>query len=785
MVNCNHCGREIPAESHFCPYCGTATGAEDQPSLPLEALEAAAQETLVGTTIEEGMRGIQETVSAIAADLSRQSNRLGRLEQAIFGVSSEPSSQPPTTTSPSAPQSAGPRPAPGHTAASAATPAATVPLRSPVLSARPPSGGILAGLSNWNWEWLFGGNWLARIGIVAVIMGIVFFLKLAIDNSWIGETGRVVLGIVVGLALLGGGEFWRGKYPIWAQPLTGGGIAVLYVSIFASFSLYGLISALTALGFFFLLTVTAAALSLRYEAMAIAILGIIGGFATPLLLSEQLLDQRALLAYVLVLDIGVLSLATFRNWRWFTLLGWLGSLILFAFWNIELEPSLFLSQVGITLIFLIFVGATTLFHVIWRRVPGPADLALMLLNAASYFGISYGQLFSDFRPWMGGFTLLLAVFYGLLGYSVLLRSKEQVYLTFFTLGIAVVFLTIAVPVQLGGPWISVAWAVEGAVLIWLSFALRMPHIRLFGLGVFIAFAVWLLFIDTPDAFATKSQPFLNTYALAYVVGIGITFLVAYLLRRERESLLPWEEYLFPAFLVAGNVLVTVAIPTQASGTWIAVAWAAEAVILMGLSFILNLYQVRLFSLGVFAIVALRLVGFDTFNVDSRTFKPIMNLRFLAFGVGIASMYLAALILWMQREKYFFDQEKLLIPVFLVAANVLTLWLLSAEVIASVDSEFFGVPQRLASDVTSLSLSILWATYAGIVLVVGVTQSLRWIRLGGLGLLAIPVIKLFVYDVFSLEQEYRVVAFLGLGGILVAGGFLYQRYGRVIRGFLLE
>ena len=86
---------------------------------------------------------------------------------------------------------------------------------------------------------------------------------------------------------------------------------------------------------------------------------------------------------------------------------------------------------------------------------------------------------------------------------------------------------------------------------------------------------------------------------------------------------------------------------------------------------------------------------------------------------------------------------------------------------------------------SLSLSGLWALYAAILIVLGIARRWRWLRMSGLGLLAVPVVKLFVYDAFSLEREYRVAAFIGLGALLVAGGFLYQRYSRVIRGFILD
>ena len=206
---------------------------------------------------------------------------------------------------------------------------------------------------------------------------------------------------------------------------------------------------------------------------------------------------------------------------------------------------------------------------------------------------------------------------------------------------------------------------------------------------------------------------------------------------------------------------------------------------MVLSFRMGLIELRAFSVGVFVITIIRLLAFDTLSVDGDLFKPVINERFLAFAVGVGALYLAAYALWRWREVYFHQQERYLFPGFLAAANFLTLWILSAEIIASVDSAYFDVPADVAGNVISLSLSILWAVYAALLMVLGIVKRWRWVRTAGLALLAVPILKLFVFDTFSLEREYRVVAYLGLGLLLVAGGFLYQRYSRVIRGFLLE
>ena len=332
------------------------------------------------------------------------------------------------------------------------------------------------------------------------------------------------------------------------------------------------------------------------------------------------------------------------------------------------------------------------------------------------------------------------------------------------------------------------------VLIWLSFTLGMRELRWFGMAVFLAFASWLLVVDTPEAIWSQRDTFFNPAIISYAFAVVATYLAAYLVWRNREKLLEWESWLFSGFLVAGNLFLTLAVPVQASGAWIPIVWALEGVALMYLSFRLGLAELRWFGAGVFALTAIRLLAFETTIFDGafyfigslESYRPIINLNFLAFAVTIGAIYLSAYALWRWRDQYFLPEERFLIPAFLVAANFLTLWILSVEIVETVDRRyFFAVAPNVAGNVISLSLSVLWALYAAALIVLGIIRQDRYVRLAGLGLLAVPIVKLFAYDAFELEQVYRVIAFIGLGALLVIGGFLYQRYSRVIRGFLLE
>lgn len=647
-----------------------------------------------------------------------------------------------------------------------------------------------------DWELILGGNWLARVGILAVIIGVAFFLKLAFDNQWIGEAGRVALGIAGGLVLLGLAEYLRTRYQVYAQTLTGGGIALLYLSIFAAFSLYGFINIYLATALLFLVSAAAAVSALRYNAVALAVIGIIGAFTAPFVLGAfgdrpkplELggMDGIETMAYVVVVDLAVLALSTVRNWRWFTLLALLGSLASFGIWYEDAggDVSLVVAQGSLTAIFLIFVGATTLFHVIWRRVPQAFDQSLMIINAAAYFGLSYGILWEDLRSWMGTFSLLMSFFYVGVGALAFRRSSENVYLSLTAMGIALVFLTVAIPVQLGGPWISVAWAVEGAVLFWLSFTLRRPQLRIAGSIVFVLSSVWLLAVDTPEALRADVTPFYNAYLVSYALVIAGFLVAAHRVRRCSQQLTEYETELFPALLVAATLFLTVAVPVQVNGAWIALLWAVEALVLIWLSVRFGVSELRLLGTAVFGTAAVRLLVFDT-QVDLADFRLILNLKMMAFASVVAALYLAALLVSWDRRVYSTLEARHLVPTLVIGANFLTLWALSAEYIAVVDSGIVDVSGDAALYTKSLGLSLIWAVYASVGLVAGIVGRWRTVRLASLGLLAVPILKLFLFDSLALEQGFRVAAFLSLGLILLVLGFLYQRYSDAIRGFLFE
>src|SRR6185295_13380087 len=224
-----------------------------------------------------------------------------------------------------------------------------------------------------------GGNWFNRIGIIAICFGVAFFLKYAFDNEWIGPGGRVLIGVAIGIGFLVGGERLRNRYASYAYGLTGGGLAILYLAIwFASQNRYNLIPQMLAFILMAGVTATGSLLAARYDALPIAVLALIGGFLTPILLSTGVDDETGLFGYIALLDAGVLALAYSKQWRSLNYLAFVSTVLMFAAWMAEWYDSgkLWTTIFFLTLFFVIFALLAVLYNVVNKRPARWPDLSL-------------------------------------------------------------------------------------------------------------------------------------------------------------------------------------------------------------------------------------------------------------------------------------------------------------------------------------------------------------------------------------------------------------------------
>ena len=820
-IECPNCGQSNAADGRFCIACGS-----ELPRPPVEEPDAGlnpASEGQMGEFRQE-LASVREEMVEAGRLMGRLQQRLSRLEQIATGSAEQPGAGPVPQTQAStseaaipeaaAQRSPSPEPAPmtvsGGAGEEAAGPAETRQKPPAPTATVPPSGpGPGIRVPAIDWEQVLGRNWLAIIGGIALVVGVGFFLKLAFDNNWIGDTGRVLLGLGLGVVLLGLGEFAQRRVPLWAQPVTASGAIVLYLSLYAAYGLYGLIPAEGAFLGVAAVVVAASLLSLRYGSLVIAVLGTVGAFLAPVLLGRDLPDIRLVLVYILLVDVGILGVATFRNWQWFTLLGWAGSYGLFGYWMVEFPDfGPVMVQAALTGVFLVFAGVTTLFHLLWRRLPGPLDLALLGVNVGAYFGLSMFVL-AEYPDWQGIVAFGLAALYGFITLAAIKRLGGTSELVVTAAVAAMVFLAVAIPLQFTGVWITVSWAAQGAALVWAGFRLERWYTRIFGLGT-LALAAAHLLLTQVEIDLESFLPVVNERVAIFMVVIAGGYAAGVLYRHFRDSQREWEKGMPEGLFIAANGLTLLLLGLEivqyietlerpilginsgpgllADSLLSAQLLATTAMVtvygfvLTGVGLVFRLRLARWGGLALMAVAGLKLMLVDTFAVSLGpwAFTPALNTPFLVHV--LMALALTGVGFWWRRGDYPGQWDWVVPRGLAVAVNVVSVWAFSAEIV-----KYFGAMELRTGDdyisAMNLSLTVFWAVYAIGVIGAGIVLRSAVVRLVGMALLAVPVVKLFVFDVFLLERGYRVAAFVTLGVLLLGTGLVYQRYNAAIRGFL--
>src|SRR6185503_4487788 len=268
----------------------------------------------------------EERVAALEERVRGLVYRVWRLEG---GPHAETPRESPPAPDPAAYAEIAPAPPPGPPPVELAPPLEAPAPDAPVWSApgsvtpAPPRRGL-------DLEQRIGARWATWVGIVAILVGVALFLKWAFDSALLGPAPRVALGLVAGLVMLGGGLLLhrRRDVPYLSEGLAGGGLGVLFLSLFAAHALYGLVGPKSAFVAMFAVTLLGTAVAVVSSRLITAVLAVLGGLLTPVLLQVDRPDERNLLAYLLVLDGLVLFVARFRTWPQLNRLAWLGTVLL-------------------------------------------------------------------------------------------------------------------------------------------------------------------------------------------------------------------------------------------------------------------------------------------------------------------------------------------------------------------------------------------------------------------------------------------------------------------------
>jgi len=580
-----------------------------------------------------------------------------------------------------------------------------------------------------------GSQIFNMVGMVAIIIGASWFLKLAIDRGWVGPVARVLIGLAGGAGLVVWSEHFRSKgFKAFSYSLKAVGSAVLYLSLWAAFHLYHLLPDSVALLAMVLVTGWNGFMAWSQDAELLAGYGLIGGFATPLLLSTGGNHETFLFTYIAAIDLATVLLMRWKPWRRLLLPAFGATVAYFIGWCVEFfhrvstnewHPPVWDSQSTETALFaLVFFALFAMVSVKGFSTIGGdrADVVvpvLVPLANAAFVGLALYSVMQDSglhssQAWL--MVTLAALYLGLA------RVQATPVASAMHLTSAIVFLTIAIPLKASGHTLTTAWLVEGLVLYWAATRIEAES-------------------------GTPSQVLAVLSLGGYALGLGS--LAMHWFSLERNA----------GFFNANLGAAVVAIGALSGAAWLATrlkegdtATLLAALVAMDLvALLLTLREIAAFD------------GYASVH------SAFANAEFATALVGLAVL---AAVSWAgyglgQLEGAVFASASAIAGVTLVLFNLLA--------ILSIEREIGALWTRAEAGLQrSLGISAFLMAYGAALLAAGFWRRSSFVRWQGLILLMFTIGKVFFYDMSGLSQGYRVASFMGLGVLLMAVSFAYQK-----------
>ncbi|ELR68873.1 hypothetical protein C900_05699 [Fulvivirga imtechensis AK7] len=670
-------------------------------------------------------------------------------------------------------------------------------------------------------EKFIGENLISKIGIAITVIGVAIGAKYAIDNQLISPLTRIIFGYLIGLGLLGFALKLKAKHENFSAVLLSGAMAIFYFITYAAHDFYGLFPQSLAFALMVVFTAFTVMAAIKYNMAVIAHIGLVGAYAVPFLLSDGSGKVAVLFSYMSIINTGILVVAFKRYWKslyysafaftWLIFIGW--------YTTTYYEPDHFgLALSFLTLFFLIFYATFLSYKLIKKEKYGKGDIVMLLLNSFIYFGIGYALLESHEvgKELPGLFTLANAVVHFVVSRVIYKNQQADKNLFYLAIGLVLVFITIAIPVQLDGNWVTLLWAGEAALLFRIGRGKKITTYEklsypLMLLAFFSILHDWsdynVYTYYEPEEWMT---PIFNIYFLTSMLFVAAFGYINYYNRKEKavpESKGRNWLYLIMSFCMPAILLLTL---YKAFQLEIAYFWDKQFnysseeyseqnfdLLQFKSIWILNY---SMFFLTVLSFVNLKKIRNNVLTYVTLGFSALLIIIFLTQGllllselresylytnseyytpgvfhiliryisIAFAGALVFAIHKYIQQE---FDKPDFNV-IFDLLLHIFLLWVISSELINWMDIAGFTQSYKLG-------LSILWGLYSLLLIALGIIKRKKHLRIGAIALFGVTLIKLFFYDIASLDTIAKTIVFVSLGVLLLIISFLYNKYKHII------
>ncbi len=668
-------------------------------------------------------------------------------------------------------------------------------------------------------EKFIGENIVSKIGVAILVIGIAFFVKFAIDQNWIKPIGRVAIGVLCGLIVLGFAHRLHKKFQAFSSVLVAGGIAIFYFTIGIAFHQYHIFGQTAAFIIMLLITSFSVFISILYNRQELAALSLIGGFATPFMLSTGEGNYQVLFTYILILDCGMLVLAYLRKWNVINIMAYCFTWLLFSIWleskvMSSINPPYKGAFIFAAIFYIVFIVMNIINNIKEKKPFKAIDLSLLISNTFLFFGFGM-QILNNYHPeFQGLFSVLLAGFNFICAWLLYKKLKADIKLVYLMIGLTLTFVTLSAPIQLHGNYITLFWALESVLLIWLAQKSGIVLYRLVSFIITVLMGISLMADWTHVYLAYSEMPVNIMLNRAFITGIVSAFSllsIVLLLRKETETVkylgISFHPQNYSKVLKIGFVIllyftglfeIIYQLNQRISfGVTIAIIVGGYHLIFFSIinmivsksetksilitNYIFNFINVVLFVL-IFA--ALPLPDFK----NAVLYSPRSYIGFIFHYISIGCVVFMAYNMYKTIKR---PNSPILFnsAINSALAAISIIYVASLEVllhvyqftISSLNSNDFSLFDTKLSEcdntqihVIKIGFPILWGVLAFAFLLFGMKKQNKNLRLIALILLGITLVKLFTYDIKDASEAGKIIAFIILGVVLLIISFMYQK-----------
>ena len=647
-----------------------------------------------------------------------------------------------------------------------------------------------------DFESILGGQWLTWAGILALFFGTAFFLGVDLGEGGLSGLPQILIGLAVA-AVFGfvGHRLSSRAERFLGLGLLGGAVALLFLAMFAAYGFHHLVPLVVVFPLLLVVATVGALLALNRDSLTIASLTLVGAFLTPVVmlgLNNDASVYDAVLPYIVAVNVGAVLVGLRRGWAGLPLGAFISSLLLVtSWWNWQPRQDLW-SFLSVSGSWLVFAAAPWLQREA-TRFWSLARAGVLTANGLFYALFCHEMLTAGGTGAQGGMLVGLAMIYYTMSIQMKSRRGEDPASRLAHTTAAALAL-MAVPVLLDAAWVTIGWTVLAGILLMSGLREKDFWQRATGLAVLVIGMFRVAFLDVPSSRDTVKGflPLINGDFLAGLAALGLMGWIFWAYHRYEDRLRPAELKWRSSFLVVAistlvwklsaelaayfqwrqNVHGVEAEPDQ--WLWMALLWTA-----CGLATILIGLRTRYLPLRRpgYVFLSVALTGTVLFSLGQgvdlvQAYRPIFNLPFLQGAVLAAALGVLAWRVKRSPSDLGPTERSLSTPLMLVAI-LLMFVKVSLEVLAYFK---LGGAGAAANQVlkSQLTLSVVWGLYAGAVIAVGFARRFKPVRLLGMSLLGLTVLKVFLVDMQSLARGYRIAAFVALGVLLLGISLLYQR-----------